>query len=62
MSSPRPITDEEALAALDIILRPLGSATRHYTPQSREAGIKAMRFVLQADPDQFADALRIERK
>lgn len=41
------MTDEEVLAILDKILKPLGTATKHYMPMSKAEAIKVMREVME---------------
>lgn len=52
MTASDQIPDAVCLAALDLVLKPLGTAMRHYTmPSIRLAAITAMRGVLLAQQD-----------
>jgi len=44
-----PIPDEVAIAALELVLKPLGTSLRHYEPRHKVAAIEAMRGVLMAE-------------
>jgi len=45
------IPDEVCIAAIEIVLKPLGSTLRHYESRHRVAAIEAMRGVLTAERD-----------
>ena len=54
----QPIPDEVCIAAIDIVLKPLGSQLRHYMPGQKAGAVKAMRGLLQAQRDHDADSIR----
>ena len=61
MTATDQIPDAVCLAALDLVLKPLGTAMRHYTmPPIRLAAITAMRGVLLAQRDHDVERAREE--
>jgi hypothetical protein len=53
-----PIPDEVCLAALELVLKPLGTSMRHYSMQkTRQGAIEAMRGILQAERERAAAVL-----
>lgn len=51
-AGPPAIADAVCIAALELVLKPLGTSLRHYMPASKAAAIEAMRGVLAAQDEQ----------
>lgn len=52
------VSDEVCTAAIELVLRPLGTSLRHYMPVHKADAIAAMRGVLQAHTEHVEDAIR----
>ncbi len=50
-----PIPDEVCIAALELVLKPLGTSLRHYMPVHKADAIAAMRGVLTAERERWDD-------
>lgn len=54
--APPVIADEVVIAAIEAVLKPLGSALRHYMPSAKAVAVVAMRAVLMAHGEHVAAA------